>query len=219
MGNPNQFDWGGEDLVVKSITFSDTPGGAQTALSSGEVSVLDGVTAGTATASKAVVLGASKNIATITSATITTLTSTTVTPTTIAGAVNFTGTPTLAAGITNTTGTITLGAGSHINLDSETQACTGTGGTSTATMTKDACQLTTASTTTASGASHVITVTYTGVASTDLVWVTIAGGTNTRQGQIASAVCTTDTITITLYNTNASAVNGTVIMNVLRCQA
>ena len=39
-----------------------------------ELGYLDGVTAGTATASKAVVLGASKEIATITSATITTLT-------------------------------------------------------------------------------------------------------------------------------------------------
>lgn len=48
------------------------------ALSSAEAGFLDSVTAGTATASKAVVLGASKEIATITSATITTLTSTSV---------------------------------------------------------------------------------------------------------------------------------------------
>lgn len=52
-------------------------------LSAGELAVLDGVTAGTATASKALVLGASKEIATITSATITTLTSTTVNATTL----------------------------------------------------------------------------------------------------------------------------------------
>jgi hypothetical protein len=43
-------------------------------LSATELAFLDGVTAGTATASKALVLGASKEIATITSATITTLT-------------------------------------------------------------------------------------------------------------------------------------------------
>jgi hypothetical protein len=45
-------------------------------LSGTELAFLDGVTAGTATASKAVVLGASKEIATITTATITNLTST-----------------------------------------------------------------------------------------------------------------------------------------------
>lgn len=54
-----------------------------TAISEAEIGVLDGVEAGTATASKAVVLGASKEIATITSATITTLTSTTVNATTV----------------------------------------------------------------------------------------------------------------------------------------
>jgi hypothetical protein len=48
-----------------------------------EHNVLAGVTPGTATASKALVLGASKEIATITSATITTLTSTTVNATTV----------------------------------------------------------------------------------------------------------------------------------------
>ena len=48
-------------------------------ISAAEIAFLDGVTAGTATASKAVVLDGSKGIATITSATITTLTTTTVT--------------------------------------------------------------------------------------------------------------------------------------------
>lgn len=219
MGNPNQLDLGGMTIVCTDIVLASTPGGAQTSLSATEIAALDGVTAGTATASKAVVLGSSKQISTITTATITNLTSTTITPTTIAGAVDHSGTPTFAAGLTNTTGTITLGAGSHINLDSGASACSGTGGTSTATMTKDAWQLTTASISTAANASHVITVTYTGVAATDLVWVTMAGGTNAIQGQIASAVCTTDTITITLFNSNTSSVSGTVIMNILRCQA
>ena len=63
-------------------------------LAPAEVSdVLDGVTPGTATASKAVVLGASKEIATITSATITTLTAPTVNATNIdAGASGAAGT-------------------------------------------------------------------------------------------------------------------------------
>lgn len=47
---------------------------ASNSLSAAEIAVLDGVTAGTATASKAVVLDGSKGIATITSATITTAT-------------------------------------------------------------------------------------------------------------------------------------------------
>jgi hypothetical protein len=52
-------------------------------ISATELGYIDGVTAGTALASKAVVLGASKDIATITSATITTLTSTTGNVTTV----------------------------------------------------------------------------------------------------------------------------------------
>lgn len=54
-----------------------------TAISEAEIGVLDGVTAGTATASKAVVLGASKEIATITTATITNLTTTATTVATL----------------------------------------------------------------------------------------------------------------------------------------
>ncbi len=59
-------------IVLNSGTASES------VLSLAEQAALDGVTAGTATASKAVVLGAFKEIATITSATITTLTTTTV---------------------------------------------------------------------------------------------------------------------------------------------
>lgn len=111
MGNPAQIDLGGNTLVVTDIVLASTPGGSQTSLSATEIAALDGVTAGTATASKAVVLNSSKGISTITSATITTLTATdvnttTVTPTTIAGAANFSGTPTFAAGAT-VTGTVT----------------------------------------------------------------------------------------------------------------
>jgi len=65
----------GLTLVVDGINVGATTPGAQgSALSGTEVAFLDGVTAGTATASKAVVLNSSKGIATITSATITTMT-------------------------------------------------------------------------------------------------------------------------------------------------
>lgn len=92
---------------------------------------------------------------------------------------------------------------------------TGTGGTSTGTMTTLSAQVTTASLTTAGGASHVATITYTGVAATDIVLVTYAGGTNTTTNISFKAVCTSNTITITIYNNTAStAVNGTIIFNV-----
>lgn len=73
-----------------------------TTISEAEIGVLDAVTAGTATASKAVVLDASKGISTITSATITTLTNTTLNSTNLdAGASGTAGTvdvfPTTAA--------------------------------------------------------------------------------------------------------------------------
>lgn len=66
----------GATMVVTSST------GTESTVDMTELGVLD-VTPGTATASKAVVLGASKDIATITSATITTLTSPTVNATNI----------------------------------------------------------------------------------------------------------------------------------------
>jgi hypothetical protein len=59
-------------LTLGAVTLSNT-----------EINTIDGVTAGTAAASKAVVLGASKNIATITSATITEVTATNVNATTL----------------------------------------------------------------------------------------------------------------------------------------
>ena len=66
------------DGAIGAAVWDFVPNGLAT-----EEAFLDGVAAGTATASKAVVLGASKEIATITSATITTLTSTTVNATTV----------------------------------------------------------------------------------------------------------------------------------------
>lgn len=98
------WDMGGNDLIVNTVSVGATaPGQAGTSLSGAELTVLDGVTAGTAAASKAVVLGASKDIATITSATITTLTSTTANVGAIVAPTNLT---------VNATGTGTIGIGS-----------------------------------------------------------------------------------------------------------
>lgn len=71
-----------------------------------EIAVIDGVTPGTALASKALVLGASKDIATITSATITTLTSTTANVTTVS-ATTLNGT-TVNAGADASAGTLNV---------------------------------------------------------------------------------------------------------------
>lgn len=70
----NPLDFSGSDLVINNIyQGASTPGSAGTLANE---SALSGVTAGTATASKAVILDSSKGIATITTATITTLTTT-----------------------------------------------------------------------------------------------------------------------------------------------
>lgn len=89
-------------------------------------------------------------------------------------------------------------------------ALTGTGGTSTGTMTTTTALVTTAALTTAAAASHVATITYTGIAAGDLVLVSHVGGTNTTIGLEAKAICTTNTITLTIMNNNAGAVNGTI---------
>lgn len=93
-------------------------------------------------------------------------------------------------------------------------ALTGTGGTSTGTMTTVDAVVTTAALTTAAGATHVATITFTGVTTSDLAYVTLAGGTNTVLGLTFKATCTANTLTISITNVTAGAVNGTIAMNV-----
>ena len=210
------WDMGGNTLICEDIKVGATaPGQAGTSLSSTELLYLDGVTAGTATASKAVVLGSSKEIATITTATITNLTTTTVTPTTIAGTPSFSGAPTFASTSTFTgsptfNGDPIIGVGKTINLDSNTATLS----SNAATLTKYACVVTTEALTTAAGASQAFVLTLTGVAAGDLAFVQAAGGTNTRKNYTLEAVTTTNTVTVTLYcNEPTNAINGTVIFN------
>ena len=104
----------------------------------------------------------------------------------------------------------TLGAGITFDLDS----ATGTFSSNAVTITKYASQLTTESLTTAGGASQALVVTLTGVAATDLSFVQYAGGTNTTRNFTLAAVSTSNTVTITVYNnTAATALNGTIILN------
>lgn len=84
-----------------------------------------------------------------------------------------------------------------------------------ATVTSYFLQCTTPALTTAAGASQAEVITLTGVAATDIAFVTVAGGTNTRKNLNLEAVCTSNTVTVTIYNSEpTNAVNGTIIFNV-----
>ncbi len=110
------------------------------------------------------------------------------------------------------TGNVVLGAGDNINLDSATATLS----SNAATITKYAAVVTSEALTTAAGASQAFVITLTGVAAGDLAFVQPVGGTNTRRNYNLLAVTTTDTITVTLYNTEpTNAINGTVIFNLV----
>lgn len=134
---------------------------------------------------------------------------------TVAGTLAVTGATTLT-GASTVTGAMTfnsdpvIGVGKTINLDSATATLS----SNAATVTKYAVQVTTEALTTAAEASQAFVITLTGVAATDLAIVQDAGGTNTRLGVIYKAVCTTNTVTVTVTNVTATnAFNGTLIFN------
>lgn len=116
----------------------------------------------------------------------------------------------VATGISATT-PIVIGAAT--TLKSNVTAVTAT--SNAATVTNYLLQVTTPSLSTAAGASQAEVITLTGLAATDLAFVQLAGGTSTVTDVQISAVCTTNTLTITLTNTGPSAaLNGTIILNV-----
>lgn len=81
-------------------------------------------------------------------------------------------------------------------------------------------QGTTPALTTAAGSSQAEVYTLTGVAATDVAFITVAGGTNTRKNINLEAVCTTNTVTVTIYNSEpTNAVNGTIIFNLMILKA
>lgn len=99
-------------------------------------------------------------------------------------------------------------------------ALTGTGGTSTGTMTTTTALVTTAALTTAGAATHVATITYTGITASDMAVVTSIGGTNTVLNYTVKAVCSANTITMTISNnTAATALNGTLSFAILVIKA
>lgn len=92
-------------ITTGTGTFGSVVVGGNT-LSGTELGYVDGITPGTATASKALVLNASKGISTITTATITTLTAPTIKSGTLQASDG-----TAAATVANSTGIITVSAG------------------------------------------------------------------------------------------------------------
>lgn len=95
------------------------------------------------------------------------------------------------------------------------EAATATLSSNAATVTKYVVQVTTEALTTAAGASQACTLTLTGVSATDLAFVQLVGGTNTRLHLQVYAACTANTVTVTIANIGpTNAVNGTIIFNV-----
>lgn len=166
-------DRGGVTPIFENVRIGATaPGQAGTLLSSSEVAVLDGVTAGTASASKAVVLNSSKDI----------------------------------------TGLNVVDM-ARLSMDSSTATLS----SNAATITTWAAVITTESLTTAHTAAATLVITKTGVAAGDIALISMVGGTNTQGVPVFNAVCTTNTVTITLRN-NAiatNAFNGTFIFNLV----
>lgn len=116
----------------------------------------------------------------------------------------------------STTTPIVIKAGTTIK--SNVAATTATG--NAATVTSYILQVTTPSLTTAAAASQAEVITLTGLTANDIAFVTPAGGTNTNADYNLVAVCTSNTLTVTIFNTGPSAaLNGTLIFNVMILKA
>lgn len=149
-------------------------------LSGTELGYVDGVTPGTVTASKAVVVDANKDIAEIRNATI-----------------------------TNTI----VGVGGTINTDSGTASATG----GAATLSKMAGKVTSEGLTTAAGAAYTLTLTNTVIAAADLVFASVANGTNSQGVPVIGLITPgAGSCTIEVRNDHASAAfNGTIVISFL----
>jgi hypothetical protein len=122
----------------------------------------------------------------------------------------------LTGAATISAATITTLSVGTIDLDSATATLS----SNAATVTKRAVQVTSEALTTAAGSSQAFAITLTGVAATDLAFVTPCGGTNTREHIQYKAICTTDTVTVTVSNIGpTNAINGTVKFNLLVMKA
>lgn len=117
-----------------------------------------------------------------------------------------------ATNVMTLSGTNTMsGSGSIIAVKAN-----GTEASNAVTASGMAGKITTSSLTTAGGSSYAITWTNTFIASTSVVLLTIAGGTNTTENVTLKCVPGSGTATLTIYNnTAATALNGTIIISYL----
>lgn len=113
-------------------------------------------------------------------------------------------------------GLITVTSGSTIKSNRAATTFT----SNIATGTSYFVQGTTPSLTTAAAASQTEVYTLTGVSANDIAFVSSAGGTNTRKNYQIEAVCTSNTVTVTITNTEpTNALNGTIIFNLMILKA
>lgn len=91
---------------------------------------------------------------------------------------------------------------------------TGTAVTNAVTINAKAGVITTEALTTAGGGNQAITLTNSKISVGDMIFVQVAGGTNTVQNITFKATAAAGSATITVYNnTAATALNGTIILN------
>lgn len=117
-----------------------------------------------------------------------------------------------AAAVSGTTGTFTgLVTAQLLKVDTGTKTATASAGA--ATLAKYAGVVTSEALTTAAAAAYTLTITTTalGVAAADMVFASVANGTNTQGVPVVTtAVCGVNTVTIVVTNLHASqALNGT----------
>lgn len=177
--NEKSMDFGGMELECAELiaTTSVTIGTAT--LTDTEFTTLDGITAGTVTANKTVIVDANKDISEFRNVGL--------------------------------TGSLTFGVGGLLNVDSGTT----TAAAGAATLNKMAGVVTTEALTTAGLASYTLTLTNSTIAAADLVFFSIANGTNTAGTPLTGlAKPSAGSCTFTVYNAHGTvALNGTIVIS------
>lgn len=107
-----------------------------------------------------------------------------------------------------TEGTNTMGAGSLVVLDH----ATGTEAANAVTASGNSGVITTSALTTAGGASYAITWTNTAIAASSVVMLSLMGGSSTVKNVTLEATAGAGSSTLTIYNDDAAALDGTLII-------
>lgn len=184
LNNDHAYDFNGLELRCTQLTASESVTIAGNTLSGTELGYVDGVTPGTVTASKVVVVDANKDIAEFRNLTAT---------------------------------NVIVGVGGSINSDSGTATAVA----GAATLSKMAGKVTTEALTTAAQASYTLTLTNTAIAATDLLFVSVANGTNAAGRPVVNLVTPgAGSATILIGNEDAAAAfNGTLVISFLVVKA